>query len=104
MIGLYADNHRTKEAFALFEELQSRNLKPDEITLCNILSACSPETGDSSSIAALAKRFDIEESAMVHCRALGRSDNSRRERSIYRPTPTRPRGWLCSAHAECTEI
>ncbi|PSR86832.1 Pentatricopeptide repeat-containing protein [Actinidia chinensis var. chinensis] len=41
MIGGYIQAKRCKDALALFHEMQARNLKPDEVTMVNCLSACS---------------------------------------------------------------
>jgi pentatricopeptide repeat protein len=41
MIGGYAHAKRSTEALALFHEMQASNIKPDEVTMVNCLSACS---------------------------------------------------------------
>ena len=41
MIGGYVHANRGKEALALFNEMQAMNMKPDEVTMVNCLSACS---------------------------------------------------------------
>ncbi|GAB2287033.1 Pentatricopeptide repeat-containing protein At2g22410, mitochondrial [Dionaea muscipula] len=41
MIGAYVQAKCCKEALALFHEMQERNVKPDEVTMLNCLSACS---------------------------------------------------------------
>lgn len=41
MIGGYVQANRSKEALDLFHHMQARNVKPDEVTMVNCLSACS---------------------------------------------------------------
>ncbi|KAF8009188.1 hypothetical protein BT93_J0238 [Corymbia citriodora subsp. variegata] len=41
LIGGYVQANRSKEALALFHEMQSRNTRPDEVTMVTCLSACS---------------------------------------------------------------
>ncbi|XP_039159004.1 pentatricopeptide repeat-containing protein At2g22410, mitochondrial [Eucalyptus grandis] len=41
LIGGYVQAYRSKEALALFHEMQSSNTRPDEVTMVNCLSACS---------------------------------------------------------------
>lgn len=41
LIGGYVQANRSKEALSLFNEMQATNVKPDEMTMVNCLSACS---------------------------------------------------------------
>ncbi|KAG2671200.1 hypothetical protein I3760_14G123000 [Carya illinoinensis] len=41
IIGGYVQAKRSKEALTLFHEMQASNIKPDEVTMVNCLSACS---------------------------------------------------------------
>lgn len=41
MIGAYVQAQRCKEALDLFHEMQGTNVRPDEVTMVNCLSACS---------------------------------------------------------------
>ncbi|XP_019053332.1 PREDICTED: pentatricopeptide repeat-containing protein At2g22410, mitochondrial isoform X2 [Nelumbo nucifera] len=41
MISGYVQCNRRKEALALFHEMQAMNIKPDEVTMVSLLSACS---------------------------------------------------------------
>ncbi|XP_043690700.1 pentatricopeptide repeat-containing protein At2g22410, mitochondrial [Telopea speciosissima] len=41
MISGYVQCRRGKDAFALFHEMQALNVKPDEVTMVSLLSACS---------------------------------------------------------------
>ncbi|MQL73824.1 hypothetical protein Taro_006141 [Colocasia esculenta] len=41
MISAYVQNHRPLEALHLFVEMQARNLKPNQVTVATVLSACA---------------------------------------------------------------
>nr|CAD1836925.1 unnamed protein product [Ananas comosus var. bracteatus] len=41
MIQIYAQNECTNQAFSLFHELQNEGLKPDSVSIMNILPACT---------------------------------------------------------------
>lgn len=41
MINGYSENNRPSEALALFKEMESKNIKPDEIIMLSVVSMCS---------------------------------------------------------------
>ncbi|KAK3226588.1 hypothetical protein Dsin_006450 [Dipteronia sinensis] len=41
MISAYSDNNHSKEALALFKEMESKRIKPDEIAMLSVVSMCS---------------------------------------------------------------
>lgn len=53
MIGAYAQWDQPSEAVALFNRMENENVKPNEVTLVNVLSAC-------------AKARDLETAKLVH--------------------------------------